>query len=94
MVHTDIDDEHGNLTALVEFVIFFPRLLLRLVILDVGVVGTQMLQLSFVTEGAAKGEASRPGTGAACGTSQLVIGLGAMKSAISGFAPTQCLVST
>jgi len=57
---------------LVEFVIFFPRLLLRLfVILDVGVVGTQMLQLSFVTEGAAQGEASRPGTGAACGTSQL-----------------------
>jgi len=42
---------------LVEFVIFFPRLLLRLfVILDVGVVGPQMLQLSFVTEGAAQGE--------------------------------------
>jgi hypothetical protein len=51
-------------------VIFFPpRLLLRLfVILDVGIVGTQMLQLSFLTEGAAKVEASRPGTGAACGT--------------------------
>jgi len=30
-----------------------------------------MLQLSLVTEGAAKGEVSRPGTGAACGTSQL-----------------------
>ena len=49
MVHTDIDDEHGNLTALVEFVIFFPRLLLSLFVILPGVVGTQVLQLSFVT---------------------------------------------